>query len=89
MCRILIKNFTLDVSLMDDTVWASYSLSLMETMCEQGALANQMTWTLDSSGKPQVPMDILEAINCPNSCSGNGYCNGRHCICSPGMLFYE
>jgi hypothetical protein len=82
---------------MDDTAWATFSLSLVETMCEARVLAGQLGWPLpgdnaqgwplpgnhaqgrplpgDSAqeapaARPVPPEHIVQALNCPNLCSG-------------------
>lgn len=70
---------------MDDPMWASFSVPLLETMCEDGTVSQQLSW---SSGL-QPPRDVKDAINCPNHCSGNGHCSGRECVCNPGFSAFD
>ena len=71
---------------MDDTAWATFSLSLVETMCEACVLAGQLGWPLpgdnaqgwplpgnsaqEGRARPVPPEHIVQALNCPNLCSG-------------------
>jgi hypothetical protein len=91
---------------MDDTAWATFSLSLVETMCEARVLAGQLGWPLpgdsaqgwplpgdhaqgrplpgdhahgrplpgdsaqEGRARPMPPEHIVQALNCPNLCSG-------------------
>ena len=57
---------------MGDTAWASFSLSLVETMCEARVLAGQLSWPPDEklTGRLIPPEHIVQALNCPNLCSG-------------------
>jgi hypothetical protein len=60
---------------MDDTAWASFSLSLVETMCESRVLAAQLSWPQDEqqAGRHLPPDHIMQALNCPNLCSGRHF----------------
>jgi len=61
---------------MDDTAWATFSLSLVETMCEARMLAGQLNWppagdsAQEARARPMAPEHIVQALNCPNLCSG-------------------
>ena len=73
-----------DVTLMDDPSWASYSLPLVESQCEAGLWRQSRKWRkLSSDERP--PKEILDVLNCPNLCSGRGFCNGKKCVCNLGF----
>ena len=74
---------------MDDLSWASYSLPLVESQCEESVIAGQLSWNLDRFGNLAVPSRVQDAVNCPNRCSGNGFCNSRSCVCQPGFSSHD
>ena len=74
---------------MDDPGWAQFSLPLVEVQCESAVLNEQLRWNMDSMGNLIEPAGVVEALNCPNLCSGNGRCNGNRCLCDQGYSFYD
>lgn len=74
-----------DVTLMDDVNWASYAIPMLEDMCEESAIRKRMNWQKDQFGNWVLPQEVIDALNCPNSCSGNGVCLEFGCVCNPGF----
>ena len=52
----------LDVSLMDDTAWSAYTLGLVETLCEDGAVAASATWDTDMLGN-KIPPKVVKVTS--------------------------
>lgn len=38
-----------------------------------------------TGGKCEKKVQLINFMQCPNSCSGNGLCMNGRCVCSPGM----
>ena len=70
-------------------MWASYTLPLLENICEEETLNQQLTWDMDLMGNLIPPRRIKDGINCPNFCSSKGYCNGKECVCDPGYTSFD
>jgi hypothetical protein len=51
--------------LMDDTAWATFSLSLVETMCEARVLAGQLGWPLPGDNAQGWPLPGNSAQEAP------------------------
>ena len=44
---------------MDDTAWSTYTLGLVETLCEDGAVAASATWDTDMLGN-KIPPKVVK-----------------------------
>ena len=77
-----------DVQLTDDLSWVKQSTPLLENLCEAAIVDNRTSWTLKMDlHVPEIhpPSEIVQALNCPHDCSGNGECMEDGCQCGPGF----
>lgn len=42
-------------------------------------------WPVDVMGRAALPDAIVEALNCPDRCSGHGVCLHLGCVCQAGF----
>ena len=57
-----ISNLFIDVSLMDDTAWSAYTVGLLETLCEEGTIADTTSWETDILGH-RIPPKHVKVID--------------------------
>ncbi|XP_013401777.1 von Willebrand factor D and EGF domain-containing protein [Lingula anatina] len=76
-----IKGCIEDIYLTGSTEWAPAALQAIKSSCLGELEKNPSIWVINNeTGKVSLPKE-MEAVQCPNECSGNGQCINGTCSC--------